>query len=261
MQSFTSCKMSSNFGTRNLLVTISYVGTHFHGWQVQKNALSVQEVFQTALYKIIGQEPDIKGCSRTDTGVHANMYCISFKCAHPITEDHLRMALNRYLPNSIAVYDVREVDKDFHARYSCKGKEYVYKVLNSSTRDPFLENLALLYRYKIDENVLNKAAQDFVGTHDFTSFCTMDNREKGDLTRSVKYFRVERSGNIVTFTVAADGFLYNMVRIMVGTLLVVSQGRFKDNSIKDIINAKSRKAAGPTAPACGLYLNKVFYDI
>lgn len=112
MQSSTAHQMSSS-DTRNLLVTISYVGTHFHGWQVQKNALSVQEVFQTALYKIIGQKPDIKGCSRTDTGVHANMYCISFKCSHPITADHLRMALNRYLPNSIAVYDVREVDDDF----------------------------------------------------------------------------------------------------------------------------------------------------
>lgn len=149
----------------------------------------------------------------------------------------------------------------FYARYSCKGKEYVYKVLNSSTRDPFLENLALLYRYKMDENVLNKAAQAFVGAHDFTSFCTMDNREKGDLVRTVKYFRVERNKDIVTFTVAADAFLYNMVRIMVGTLLAVSQGKFKEDSIKDIIDAKSRKAAGPTAPACGLYLNKVFYDI
>ncbi len=244
---------------RNLLLTISYRGTDLHGWQIQDNAVTVQEVFQNALYEIIHERPDIKGCSRTDSGVHANMYCVSMKIAHPISEDRLMMAMNRYLPMDVVVTSAREVDDDFHARYSCKGKEYVYKVWNSRVRNPFLNGLALHYRYDIDVEALNREAQAFVGAHDFTSFCTLDKREKGDFTRTVEYFRVERSGDLVIFTVAADGFLYNMVRIMVGTLLAVQQGRIPSDSIADIIKSENRKKAGPTAPACGLYLNRVFY--
>ena len=244
---------------RNLLLTISYRGTDLHGWQIQDNAVTVQEVFQNALYEIIHERPDIKGCSRTDSGVHANMYCVSMKITHPISEDRLMMAMNRYLPMDVVVTSAREVDDDFHARYSCKGKEYVYKVWNSRVRNPFLNGLALHYRYDIDVEALNREAQAFVGAHDFTSFCTLDKREKGDFTRTVEYFRVERSGDLVIFTVAADGFLYNMVRIMVGTLLAVQQGRIPSDSIADIIKSENRKKAGPTAPACGLYLNRVFY--
>ena len=245
---------------RNLLLTLSYCGKNLHGWQIQDNALTVQEVFQDALYQIIHERPDIKGCSRTDCGVHANMYCVSMKIEHPITEDHLMMAMNRYLPDDVAVTQVCRVEDDFHARYSCKGKEYVYKVWNSRVRNPFLHDLALHYRYEMDVEKLNQEAQAFVGNHDFTSFCTLDKREKGDFTRTVKYFTVQREGELVTFTVAADGFLYNMVRIMVGTLLAMNNGRIPFGTLSDIIKAENRKAAGPTAPACGLYLNKVFYD-
>lgn len=245
---------------RNLLLTLSYCGKNLHGWQIQDNALTVQEVFQDALYQIIHERPDIKGCSRTDSGVHANMYCVSMKIEHPITEDHLMMAMNRYLPDDVAVTQVRRVEDDFHARYSCKGKEYVYKVWNSRVRNPFLHDLALHYRYEMDVEKLNQEAQAFVGAHDFTSFCTLDKREKGDFKRTVKYFTVQREGELVTFTVAADGFLYNMVRIMVGTLLAMNNGRIPFGTLSDIIKAENRKAAGPTAPACGLYLNKVFYD-
>ncbi len=244
---------------RNLLLTIAYKGNRLHGWQIQDNALTVQEVFQDALFEIIHERPDIKGCSRTDSGVHANMYCVSMKIAHPITNDHLMLAMNRYLPDDVAVLKVEDVPDDFHARYSCKGKEYVYKIWNSRVRNPFLHEMALHYRYDMDVEMLNHEAQAYVGAHDFSSFCTLDKREKGDFVRTVKYFRVERDGELVTFTVAADGFLYNMVRIMVGTLLAVNQGRIPENKIAEIIAAENRKAAGPTAPACGLYLNKVFY--
>ena len=244
---------------RNLLLTIAYKGNRLHGWQIQDNALTVQEVFQDALFEIIHEQPDIKGCSRTDSGVHANMYCVSMKIAHPITNDHLMLAMNRYLPDDVAVLKVEDVPDDFHARYSCKGKEYVYKIWNSRVRNPFLHEMALHYRYDMDVEMLNREAQAYVGAHDFSSFCTLDKREKGDFVRAVKYFRVERDGELVTFTVAADGFLYNMVRIMVGTLLAVNQGRIPENKIAEIIAAEDRKAAGPTAPACGLYLNKVFY--
>ena len=244
---------------RNLLLTLSYCGRNLHGWQIQENAVTVQELFQNALYQVIQERPDIKGCSRTDSGVHAQMYCVSMRISHPITEDHLMMALNRYLPDDIAVTDVRRVSEDFHARYSCKGKEYVYRVWNSRVRNPFLQGMALHYRYAVDTEALNREAQAFVGTHDFTSFCTLDKREKGDFTRTVEYFRVEREGDMILFTVKADGFLYNMVRIMVGTLLAIGQGRIPNGSLRDIITACDRSKAGPTAPAHGLYLNKVFY--
>ncbi len=245
---------------RNLLLTLAYSGKNLHGWQIQENAVTVQEVFQNALWQIIHERPDIKGCSRTDSGVHANMYCVSMKIAHPITNDHLMLAMNRYLPDDVAVLSVEDVPDEFHARYSCKGKEYVYKVWNSRVRNPFFIDMALHYRYDMDVDALNREAQAFVGKHDFTSFCTLDKREKGDFTRTVKYFRVEREGSLVTFTVAADGFLYNMVRIMVGTLLAIGQGRIPYGSLAGIIEACDRKCAGPTAPACGLYLNKVFYN-
>ncbi len=244
---------------RNLLLTISYDGKAFHGWQIQKNALAVQEVFQKALYNIIGGYADIKGCSRTDSGVHANMYCISLKTEHPIPAERLKAALNRHLPMEVAVNDCREVDEDFHARYSCKSKQYIYKIWNSEVRNPFMNGYALHYRYKIDEEMLHRAAQAYVGKHDFTSFCTLDKREKGDFVRNVKMFSVERDGELVTMTVEADGFLYNMVRIMVGTLLRIQQGKIPRDGIKEIIEKKDRKFAGPTAPACGLYLNRVNY--
>lgn len=245
---------------RNLLVTISYDGRQFHGWQIQQNAITVQEVFQDALRKIIGDNFDVKGCSRTDSGVHANMYCISIKLYHPIPAERLKAALNRWLPKSIAVIDCVEKELDFHARYSCKSKEYIYKIWNSAVRNPFLDGYALHYRYPIDADMLNKAAQAYVGNHDFTSFCTLDSREKGDMTRTVKAFSVYRDGELVIMKVEADGFLYNMVRIMVGTLLRIQQGKIPADGISDIIQKKNRKFAGPTAQPDGLYLNKVNYE-
>lgn len=244
---------------RNLLLTLSYDGSRFHGWQVQQNALSVQEVFQDALSKIIGEAFEVKGCSRTDSGVHANMYCISVKTEHKIPAERLKAALNRFLPKSVAVLDAKEVPPGFHARYSCKSKEYIYKIWNSQTRNPFLDGYALHYRYPLDTEKLDAAAQAYVGSHDFTSFCTLDKRQKGDFVRTVKRFSVTRDKELVVMRVEADGFLYNMVRIMVGTLLRVAQGKIAPDEIPGIIEAKDRAKAGPTAPACGLYLNRVNY--
>lgn len=250
---------STHAALRNLFVTIAYDGRCYHGWQIQKNALAVQEVFQNALYKVIGSQVELKGCSRTDSGVHANKYCISFKTTHKIPAERLKSAMNRYLPKSIVVLQSSETYLDFHARYSCKSKQYVYKIWNSDTRNPFLEGYAYHYRYKLDETMLNQAAQAYVGRHDYTSFCTLDNREMGDMRRNVMQFSVTRKGDMVIITVEADGFLYNMVRIMVGTLLRIQQGKIPPDGIPDIIKAKNRKYAGHTAPACGLYLNEVNY--
>ena len=252
--------LSGGIDLRNLLLTLCYDGRRFHGWQIQQNAYTVQEALQTALSQIIGDGFDVKGCSRTDSGVHANMYCVSLKTAHPIPCVRLKAALNRWLPLSVAVTDCVEVDADFHARYSCKSKEYIYKIWNSEVRSPFLEGYALHYRYPLDAALLNEAAQAYVGRHDFTSFCTLDNREQGDMTRDVKLFSVTRDGDMVTMRVEADGFLYNMVRIMVGTLLRIAQGKIPPDGIPAILEKKDRKYAGPTAKACGLYLNRVYYE-
>ena len=252
--------LSGGIDLRNLLLTLCYDGRRFHGWQIQQNAYTVQEALQTALSQIIGDGFDVKGCSRTDSGVHANMYCVSLKTAHPIPCVRLKAALNRWLPLSVAVTDCVEVDADFHARYSCKSKEYIYKIWNSEVRSPFLEGYALHYRYPLDAALLNEAAQAYVGRHDFTSFCTLDNREQGDMTREVKLFSVTRDGDMVTMRVEADGFLYNMVRIMVGTLLRIAQRKIPPDGIPAIMEKKDRKYAGPTAQACGLYLNRVYYE-
>ena len=244
---------------KNYLLKISYDGSRYHGWQIQENALTVQEVFQDALFRVTGQREELKGCSRTDTGVHAREFCISLKTESAIPPERMAAALNHYLPTDIAVKTCAEVPLDFHARYSCKGKEYSYEIWNHPVREPFLDGRALHYWYPIDEALLDRAAKLYLGTHDFTSFCTLDSRDRGDLTRTVTKSQVERRGDMVVFTVAADGFLYNMVRIMVGTLLRVQQGKFSPEDIPDILAAKDRGRAGPTAPACGLYLNHVFY--
>lgn len=246
--------------TRNILIILSYDGSRYHGWQVQKNALTVQEVFQNALEKIINEKVDIKGCSRTDTGVHANMYAVNFKTSSKIRCENIIYALNRFLPKDIAAIKSSEVPLDFHARYSCKGKEYIYKIWNNKIRNPFLNNRAFHYWYPLDENYLNSAAQMFIGSHDFTSFATLDKRETKNMIRNIEKFNVYRNGDMVEFKVKADGFLYNMVRIMSGTLLRIAQNKIKPEEIPRIIESKNRKNAGPTAPPEGLYLNKVFYD-
>lgn len=243
---------------RNLLITIKYDGSAYHGWQVQKNALTVQEVFQNAVEKVFLSRLDVKGCSRTDTGVHANMYCVSLKTDMDITPYGVIMALNSNLPRDIAVVDCREVDDDFHPRYSCKSKEYIYKIYNGRIRNPFDADYALHYNRPIDAEYLNREAQAFVGKYDYSGFCSA-NSDVEDTVRDVKSFSVWREGNYVYFKVEADGFLYNMVRIMVGTLLFVNEGKIKEGELKDVILSKDRKRAGKTASPNGLYLNKINY--
>lgn len=243
---------------RNLLITIKYDGSAYHGWQVQKNALTVQEVFQNAVEKVFLSRLDVKGCSRTDTGVHANMYCVSLKTDMDITPYGVIMALNSNLPKDIAVVDCREVDDDFHPRYSCKSKEYIYKIYNGRIRNPFEADYALHYNRPIDAEYLNREAQAFVGEYDYSGFCSA-NSDVEDTVRDVKSFSVWREGDYVYFKVEADGFLYNMVRIMVGTLLFVNEGKIKEGELKDVILSKDRKRAGKTASPNGLYLNKINY--
>lgn len=243
---------------KNLLLTIRYDGSSYHGWQVQKNAITVQEVFQNAVEKVFRNRLDVTGCSRTDTGVHANMYCLTLKTDMNISNDGVVLALNSNLPDDIAVIACKQAEDDFHPRYSCKSKEYIYKLYNGRIRDPFYSKYAYHYRYGIDADYLNKEAKAFIGMYDYSGFCS----SKSDVeytVRTVKNFEVYRNGDMVYFKVEADGFLYNMVRIMVGTLLFISEGKIKEGELIEVIKSKDRKRAGKTAPPQGLYLNKINY--
>lgn len=244
---------------RRLLITIRYDGYDYHGWQVQNNALTVQEVFQKAVEKVFGERLDVKGCSRTDSGVHANMYCITIDTDMNISCENVILALNTYLPNDVAVYDCCEVDNDFHPRYSCTSKEYVYKIYNAKYRNPFYDRYAFWYKYDLDVEYLNREVHAFLGTHDYSGFCSIKT-DVEDTTRTIKSVKVYRENDIVYFVVEGDGFLYNMVRIMVGTMLFIAQGKIKAGELKSIIDSCDRTKAGKTAPPQGLYLNKVNYS-
>jgi len=244
---------------RNLLLSIAYDGRNYHGFQVQKNAVTVEEVFQDALVRVFGARLPVKGCSRTDSGVHANQFCISMKTESRIPCERVIPAMNTNLPPDIAVTDCREVLEEFHARYSCIGKEYLYRILNRTARDPFSEGRALHYPYPLDTELLRTACRDFAGYHDFTAFCSSGSAVE-DTRRTIFRANVERKGDFVEFRVAGDGFLYNMVRIMTGTLLEISRGSIPVEGIPEILESRDRRRAGPTAPAWGLYLNRVFYS-
>lgn len=244
---------------RNLLLTLAFCGTRYHGFQVQKNALSVCEVFQDAVQKVLGARLDVKGCSRTDSGVHANMYCLSMPVQSAIPPDKLVLALNSHLPPDIAVRSVCEVAPDFHARYSCTGKEYLYRLHNSRIRDPFSPQLSYRWGFPMDVPLLHSESQSFVGRHDFAAFQSAGS-DIADTTRTISSFAVERQGEFVHFVVRGDGFLYNMVRIMVGTLVFVAAGRIRPGEIPAILASRDRSRAGKTMPAQGLFLNRVFYS-
>ena len=243
---------------RNFKVKMAYNGAMYHGFQRQNNALAVQQVVEEALETLIGEKITINGCSRTDAGVHARDFCFSFKTDNSITCNGLVLGLNNLLPDDIAILSCEEADSDFHARFCCKGKEYEYVIHNSRIKNPFYKDTAYRYWYPIDEKMLDKAAQDFVGEHDFKAFCSAD-CDKEITVRTIHYFHVRREGDMVYFNVSGDGFLYNMVRIMVGTLLYINEGKIGENDIPMLLKSMDRTKAGVTVPPEGLYLNKVYY--
>lgn len=244
---------------RNIALTLMYDGSHFHGWQMQDNADTVQGCLYKALERILGHKATIYGCSRTDCGVHANIFCCNFRTDKDTPCEKIKVGVNALLPASIAVLSAEEKEDQFNARFDCKGKEYIYKVWNSRVRNPFLIDKALHYPIPIDEKLLDKECKAFIGYHDFSAFCS-SGTEVQDKRRTVFDFNVKREGDLVVFSVKGDGFLYNMVRIMVGTLLDINNGKIPADTLKDIIESKDRIRAGITAKPCGLYLNKVFYE-
>ncbi|MCL2311463.1 MAG: tRNA pseudouridine(38-40) synthase TruA [Firmicutes bacterium] len=240
------------------MIVLRFLGTKYHGWQIQKNATTVQEIFQNALSKIKSNIA-IKGCSRTDAGVHANVYCVSAKINIFIDSKSLILALNKFLPDDIKVISCTEIEDDFHARYSCIAKEYLYRIYNCKVMDPFLFGRCFHFWYSLDFELINKILEVFIGKHDFTSFCSNKINKKNNMIRNIEYFDVLQHGNIVEFKIKADGFLYNMVRIMIGTVLRANHKKHKPSQIIKILEAKNRSIAGQTVPAYGLYLNKIFY--
>ncbi|MBP3481194.1 MAG: tRNA pseudouridine(38-40) synthase TruA [Clostridia bacterium] len=243
-----------------LLVKLKYNGSAYVGWQVQKNGKSVQSCVQDAVEKLYGVRADVTGCSRTDSGVHANGYCFCFTPPYEVEPFKAVAALNFALPDDMGVYDCIKVPDDFHPRYSAVAKEYIYKIYGGRPRNPFLNGLAYHYIGELDTDAMNDAAKEFVGRHDFRSF--MANGSKiTDTFRTVYYCSVMKADDCVQIRICADGFLYKMVRIIVGTLLAVNEQKIDKNQISYIISARDRSAAGKTAPPQGLYLNRVFYDI
>ncbi len=245
---------------RKIALTLTYDGGAFCGWQVQKDKCSVQKTVQDALEKVLGFRPNVSGCSRTDSGVHAKMYVCHLDAENvKIPPEALARAVNGQLRLPIAVTGAEYKDGDFHARYSCLGKEYMYKIWNASYRDPFLENYAMFVPTPIGDGALGFVGEEFTGKHDFGAFMSKGSKITDDTVRTVEYFRTEREGNLLKIFVKADGFLYNMVRIMVGTYLDAARGRLEMGDIAKIIEKRDRSLAGDTAPAKGLYLNRVFY--
>lgn len=242
------------------LMTIKYDGTAYCGWQVQPGCASVQATVQGALGAVLGNPaPGVTGCSRTDSGVHAKMFCFHFDTENSIDNERLVLAVNAHLPHDIAAVGCRFVPDDFHARYSSTGKTYIYNILNSNVRDPFLEKYSYRYGFKLDADVMNKAAQYFLGTHDFRGFCSSGSSVV-DTVRTVSECLVVRQNDLITVKITADGFLYNMVRIIVGTLIAVSTGKIAIDNLAAVIDSGDRLKAGPTARPEGLFLEKVHYN-
>lgn len=244
---------------RNFKVTIAFLGTAYHGFQRQDGGLrTVQGEIERAIYKLLGEKVTINGCSRTDAGVHANFFVFNVFLDSTIDERGLQFGLNGVLPADISVLKVETAPDNFHARYDCKGKEYVYLIHNSEIKSPFLADRMYRSWYPIDAEKLNRACKDFIGEYDFKSFCAAS-CEKEITVRRIFDYSVVREGDVIRFTVSGDGFLYNMVRITVGTLLFINDGKLPEDSIQAIIAAKDRTKAGKTVPPQGLYLNEVFY--
>lgn len=243
----------------NILVTITFDGTAYHGFQVQKNGKTVCEAFQDGLEQLFGVRYDVKGCSRTDSGVHALEFCLNFHAETAIPMEKLSLALNRYLPPDIRVLKAKEVPEEFHARYSAHSKEYLYRIRNSAIDSPFDQSYYWRCTPKLDVVAMNEAAQKLVGKHNFSAFMSAGSTIV-DTVRTIYRFEVEQQGEMVLCRVEADGYLYNMVRILCGTLVEIGSGKRDISQIDKALQSGSRQDAGITLPPQGLFLSRVFYD-
>lgn len=243
---------------RRLKCVVAYDGTDFSGFQVQPDQVTVQGEIEAALQRVTGEQIQISGSGRTDAGVHARGQVIHFDTASRIPLEKWGFVLNNQLPDSIVIRSVEEVPDTFHARFDVKVKEYRYCIDNSPVADVFRHRYADHIRFPLDVEAMQRAARHLVGEHDFTSFCSAKTFVE-DKVRTVYSLSVDRLGNEVWVTCRGNGFLYNMVRIVVGTLVEVGQGKRHPDELRDILAACDREKAGKTAPAKGLTMWEVVY--
>ena len=244
---------------RNIALRLKYDGSRYHGWQVQKDDITVAETLEEALEKVCGHKVRVIGCGRTDAGVHALRYCANFKTDCRIPVERLPLAVNTRLPSDIAVCDAVEAEDGFNAISSCIKKEYIYKILNSNIRDPFLSDRVCFYPQHLDMALMSAAAKAFEGTHDFKAVRSVGTETKTTV-RTVYHCRAEKCGDIITVSVCANGFLYNMCRAMVGTMVYASYGKLIPEEIPALLEKGDRRLTGPTMPPQRLYLNRVWYE-
>lgn len=244
---------------KNIALRLRYDGSRYHGWQVQKNAVTVAQTMEEALAKVCGERVKLTGCGRTDAGVHALRYCANFHSGCTVPVDRLPLAVNSRLPDDIVVVDAVEVPDDFNAIGSCVKKEYVYKILNSRIPDPFLADRVCFYPQRLDISLMQAAARAFEGTHDFKAVRSEGTQTKTTV-RTVYWCSAEKDGDLITVSICANGFLYNMCRAMVGTMVYASYGKLIPEEIPALLEKRDRRLTGPTMPPQGLYLNRVWYD-
>lgn len=243
---------------KNIKLTIEYDGTNYAGWQRQKNAISIQQVLENAITKLTGEKVEVSGSSRTDSGVHARGFVGNFHTSSSIPGERFKMAINGKLPDDIVIVKSEEVSEDFHARYNSKGKKYSYTILNRRCEPAIGRNYVYHYRGKLNVEAMKEAAVHFIGTHDFEAFKSLGSSVKTTV-RTITSLNVYKNDDIVKIEISGDGFLYNMVRIISGTLLFVGIGKIKPEEIPDILLSKNRKRAGKVLPARGLCLEEVYY--
>ena len=244
---------------RNIALFLTYLGTHYHGWQVQKNLPTVAETMEKAAAMVVGHPVHMTGCGRTDAGVHARVYVANFRTSYTIPVERLPYALNTHLPCDIVVTKAFEVHENFNAIGSCVKKEYTYLIYNSGIRDPFYVNRAWFYPKHLNEKIMQRAADCFIGTHDFAAVRSVGTDVKSTV-RTVYDYKVERDGDLISLRVSANGFLYNMARAMAGTCVYAAEGKFPPEAVAQILLNGDRTAAGPTVPPGGLYMTQLWYD-
>lgn len=244
---------------RNIKLIIEYDGTNYSGWQSQKGRfVTLQETIENAIKEIVKEDIELIGCSRTDAGVHAKGFVANFLTNSKIPGDKFKYAINDRLPEDIVIINSQEVDLEFHSRYSCKSKRYIYKILNTEWPSPINRYYTYHIKNKLNINEMNEAAKHFEGTHDFSSFKNIGSSVKTSV-RTIFESKVYKDNDIIYISITGDGFLYNMVRIITGTLIEVGIGKRKPQDINYILQAKDRKMAGISVPPTGLFLDRVFY--
>ncbi|WP_100374473.1 tRNA pseudouridine(38-40) synthase TruA [Bacillus sp. FJAT-45037] len=245
---------------KRIACEVSYDGTYFSGYQVQPNQRTVQSELEAALKRVHkGQATPVTGSGRTDAKVHARGQVIHFDSPFDIPEKQWPKALNACLPDDIRIISARSVAPDFHARYHAVGKEYHYRVLRAEAVDVFRRNLVAHVPYSLDVNEMKKAAAHLLGTHDFSAFCAA-NTNVVDKVRTLYTIEIIEDGDELHFILHGNGFLYNMVRIIVGTLLEVGNQKRAASQVREVLRSKQRELAGKTAPGHGLYLWSVQYE-